>query len=531
MDWAYGLTGTVNRTVRVRDLAGNDDVTGTSTALFAVPGTPPVATVELAVTTTTTTNNNMNNPPHLNTTSVTFFMAVPAYPAIALLGYNLALDVTDAFGRVQLSDVSTFYSLRSTASTTMSITVPTPTSGVYAVEVTPVEVVGANSVEPQPTPLLFVIDFDPPTSSFPDPLPQYTNQTDLTIAIAVADALSSDGMVVSARHSYTEPGASSPVTSDWTVFDGSALHVTDLWDGLHVFELMCVDGAGNTQSPPYDSVSTTIDTTAPTVNFTNIPPEYTSARFATVCVSVNDATATAADIRLLVDGTAVSTSMSSDNAVCTFVFFTGDGVHTLTATAVDAAGNAATPVTHSIVVDSTTPSHTAVMLPSPDCITSSGDGAMTVCTTPAAAVFNITCVQTPGEPPCVVQWQLLSTVVQPCGVSEQPQWVTAPPGIVSPGSTVARLMTSSTVGGFTILTRARSAAGVVDATIVLQWYVDTEAPAIPTMISTPPALSTSTSAMFEFVVQGATASPGNYCVLPLSGSPLLVYGRMPVDGR
>ena len=44
-----------------------------------------------------------------------------------------------------------------------------------------------------------------------------------------------------------------------------------LSDGIHVFEVMAVDAAGNEQPPPYATVNVTIDTVAPSLAIQPVP--------------------------------------------------------------------------------------------------------------------------------------------------------------------------------------------------------------------------------------------------------------------
>ena len=112
--------------------------------------------------------------------------------------------------------------------------------------------------------------------------------------------------------------------------------LTGLGDGSHTIEVRAVDGAGNTGS---DSVSITVDTTAPTVTITS-PSDGAILDNSTVVVqwSGSDATTGIDHYELYLDGSPVDTNIPSSQNSYTLSGL-GDGSHTIEVRAVDGAGN------------------------------------------------------------------------------------------------------------------------------------------------------------------------------------------------
>ena len=113
---------------------------------------------------------------------------------------------------------------------------------------------------------------------------------------------------------------------------------TALLDGPHTFAVEAVDGAGNTQPPPYDVVATIIDTTRPVVTVRPLPLLFTRNSTIQVCVDVVDVTPTVQTVTVS-DGGAWLTLLSSSIDQCGTVTVVHDGNHTVVGSAVDAALN------------------------------------------------------------------------------------------------------------------------------------------------------------------------------------------------
>ena len=192
---------------------------------------------------------------------------------------------------------------------------------------------------------------------------------------------------------------------------------TNLTDGFHLFEARATDAAGNVQMVlPTSAVNTTVDTIAPVLRLTSVPPLYSLLPSQEVCVAISDATGTLGDVRVDVYGWAgnATVGLTPTDAVVVLNRLTGcgtetaksEGNFTLTATAVDAAGNSANPVSTWFVYDATPPRHNVTWLMPAGCATVN---SITVCDSSAAAVFSSVCV---GEStaiavsPCRIRWSL-----------------------------------------------------------------------------------------------------------------------------
>ena len=163
--------------------------------------------------------------------------------------------------------------------------------------------------------------------------------------------------------------------------------ITILQEGIHTFEVRAIDGAGNVQPAPYDTVTTVVDTEPPVLALVSQPGRYIRVDNATVCVTVDDTTATVDQVTATLDGVAVTVAGG-----CVRALSLHDGSHTLSMDCMDLAGNPGTAVTATFTVDTVSPSHT-LTLRSPSCVTAAtSSGNMTVCSSATSALFDVLCV-------------------------------------------------------------------------------------------------------------------------------------------
>ena len=87
-----------------------------------------------------------------------------------------------------------------------------------------------------------------------------------------------------------------------------------LSDGIHVFEVMAVDAAGNEQPPPYATVNVTIDTVAPSLAIQPVP-RYTNNGTVTVCLTAIDSSPTTTFINVTY-GNVTAVLLSGSTAMC-----------------------------------------------------------------------------------------------------------------------------------------------------------------------------------------------------------------------
>jgi archaellum component FlaF (FlaF/FlaG flagellin family) len=189
----------------------------------------------------------------------------------------------------------------------------------------------------------WMVDTTAPTLTVSGP-PVPTRDTDVLTEVRVAGATT-----VVCSLDGGEPAACGPTFS-----------ARGLREGAHTMTAIATDAVGNSTTA---SATWTIDTTPPTIAVTP-PASPTTDKTATIAFLVRDAVETTCSVDR---GTPAPCASSLTTAAL------GDGAHSLTVRATDAAGNSASDVT-SWVVDTTAP---RVAIVRPATPTSLGDGAAT----------------------------------------------------------------------------------------------------------------------------------------------------------
>ncbi|MFO0694317.1 MAG: hypothetical protein U0230_12225 [Polyangiales bacterium] len=284
---------------------------------------------------------------------------------------------------------------------------------------------------------------------------------------------------------FTFTSSDNTVTFECSVDGGaftvctSPLGLTGLADGAHSLSVRAVDPAGNVDSTPAN-YAWTVDATPPDTQITSQPPAATSSSSASFAFSSPDATAT---FRCSLDG--------APFAVCTTpLTYVGlaDGSHTFAVEAVDPAGNIdPTPASYTWTVDTLPPDTTLTSVPP------------LVGSSPAVS-FGFTSNDGGASFECRVDGGAFSACTSPTML-----------GALADGS-------------HTFEVRAVDAVGNADPTPASYTFtIDTIAPDT-VLTSTPPSISASSSAGFQFaslgggvafvcVVDGGAPTP---CSSPLS---------------
>ena len=319
-------------------------------------------------------------PPALtNSSTVSFTVTSPNEVPGLLSGFTTYATHVDVSGA---TDASSAFFPAASGSVTATLPLTGLTTGSYSVVVQAVDVLGNAGIGVRNA--SFVVDLLPPTSHFTAPLPSYTATTTLTVSVDAADSVSSVQAYL--RHS----GAGSP-SGEWQSLPPVPCTVTfdALSDGEHLFEVRAVDGAGNHQSPPYDAVATTVDTVppVPTVfvadigNGSHVPAtsRYSNVATQRVCVTVADASPVTVNLTVTDGDSTVAVlrsapTVSSGDAVwwvCSAVNVSRQGNHSVIATVLNAAANAAVAdATTWFVFDDTPPSHGFQQVPVLYCLPS-----------------------------------------------------------------------------------------------------------------------------------------------------------------
>ncbi|WP_240357922.1 Ig-like domain-containing protein [Myxococcus vastator] len=300
-----------------------------------------------------------------------------------------------------------------------------------------------------------------------DPTPATRAWTVDTVAPDTTIVSGPSGLTNSASATFDFGSNESGVTYQCAL-DGAAFTAcsdprtfTGLSQGSHTLLVRAVDAAGNIDATPA-SRTWTVDTSAPDTSIVSGPSGTTSSANAAFTFTATESPAT---FECSLDGATFAACASPTS-------FTGlaEGTHSFAVRARDTAGNVdPTPATRSWTVDTVAPDTT--LLTGPSGMTTSSSAAFTFDATESPATFE-------------------------CSLDGAP--FTA---CTSPTS-----FTGLAEGTHTFAVRARDAAGNVDATPATRaWTVDTVAPET-TFASTPPLLSSSADATFDFSANESDAT-------------------------
>jgi hypothetical protein len=232
-----------------------------------------------------------------------------------------------------------------------------------------------------------------------------------------------------------------------------------LAEAQHAFEVRVRDGVGNTDPTPARRVWT-VDLTSPDTSIVNGPSGATASTSATFTFGSNESGVTYECALDTTTHTACATPYQQIGL--------GQGAHTLSIRAVDAAGNRdATPVSRTWTVDTVAPDTSIV----------SGPSAME---TTALATFDFSSTESGATFQCALDSESFATCADPVSLS------------VADGS-------------HTLAVRARDAAGNTDATPASHtWAVDTSGPQVQIIYG--PTNGSTTGPYAEFFFQATPAT-------------------------
>jgi large repetitive protein len=369
---ADGITNVTTPTITGTGTAGStitvyDGSTLLGTAIVAANGTWTFTTAALAagvhsLTTTSTSTAGTVSPASLPLT-ITIDIAVPTAPtSVALaaasdsgvLGDNLTNDSTptivgtgEAGATIKIYDGTTLLGTAIVAANgTWSFTSPSLTNGTHSVTTTATDVAGNTSAAS--TPVVLTIDTAAPAVP---PIAVLTPGSDSGIS---GDNITND---TTPTLSGTAPAGSTVRIFDGTTLLGSAVTTIDgtwtfttptLAAGSHTITTTATDAAANTSTPSLP-LHLTIDTTAPSAPSTaTLTPSSDTGVSGDNITSDNTPTITGTGDPLttvtLYDGTTLlgTTTVAADGTWTFTATTLTDGVHVLTTTATDAAGNTST---------------------------------------------------------------------------------------------------------------------------------------------------------------------------------------------
>ena len=520
---AVPLQGYVVVTLYGIDATGNVPANGTSLELVIVAAPPGVAVTG-------------PSPPLTNVSSVAVNVTALDADLRVLAYYSLSWSPP-------LAALPTTLPVSQVAEGVATLVLADAASAAYHLTVTAVDVLGSHG---PPARVAFTVDRTPPQSRFASPLPSFQGANDVVVHVVGSDELSYDGMLLQVLHVAGANDVSA--SGQWLSqsnngSDATAFVFSGLPQGRHTFYVRAVDGAGNAQTAAADVTSTVVDTIAPVVAVTTAPSHYTNVVNQTMCVSVDDATATPANATIAVDGSVVPVNSSG----CVSVPLLREGNHTVSVTVTDPAGNTALPVSLWFVVDVTPPALTFDFVPGRGCYSASrvSGGAVTVCNSSAAAVFAVQCLPTPPAlidvvtSPCGARYYLKNNGSSTCSSASSTSsadssgagsvWSTVTGGVVDASAFVATALQAASTASVSLFVQAIDGSGNVGNVSTLAWWVDTVAPQPVTLVTVPDSVTTSTAASFVFKL-ASDSSPGQVSfayALMQDGVPLVLPGGNP----
>ena len=234
----------------------------------------------------------------------------------------------------------------------------------------------------------------------------------------------------------SEPGATFQCKLDAGAFAActSPTSVGPMGEGTHTFSVRATDSSGNVESPPA-SRPFRVDTTAPPVSITSGPANGSTIATNTTAFGFSSESGASFQCKLDAGAFAACTSPKSVGPM-------GDGSHTFSVRATDAAGHVSTPASRTFHVDATAPETT---------ITSGPANGSTV--TAASASFGFSSNKAGAGFECKLDGAAFSACTSPKSVGPL------------------------AIGAHTFSVRAKGSGGVVDATPASRTFtVDRTAP-------------------------------------------------------
>jgi uncharacterized repeat protein (TIGR01451 family) len=487
-----------------------------TSALFAT-GQPQLAVTKSA-------------PARTNATTITFTLTwsntgnAIAYNAVLRDQLPVGMTFVSATGGGTFSSGTVTWNLGTLspgASGTVSVSVSAP-EGSYQNQATLAYRVGLTDKSVASNLTTTVVDRTRPVTTITVAPPNPTNQQSATFQFSASEPATFQCRL--------DGGAFSACTSPHAL--------TGLAEGSHTFEVFATDLAGNVELTPA-SYTWTVDLTPPVVTLTSTPPAITNATSATVAFTVTGGAVTV-ECRLDTGSFAPCTSPFSMTGL-------GDGAHTVTVRATDAAGNVGT-ASFTWEVDTVPPTLTFTTVPgNPTNLTSatfgfSVSGASTVecsldgapyapCSSPVtvtgladgAHVFRVRATDAASNSTVIQHNWVVNTVAPTVTITSAP-----PSATQNPDATLAFTVTSVLplasvecrldMGPFTACTSPVSYLGLADGSHTFTvratdaamnvgsasalWLVDRVPPSI-TFTSTPPAQSNATTGTIAFTVSEA----------------------------
>ncbi|MDP2269917.1 MAG: Ig-like domain-containing protein [Archangium sp.] len=465
------VTGTAeaNSTVTVF-LDGVSVGTTTATAGGTFSFTPPTALTQGSHTVRVTARDAAGNTsPNSNTNTFTVDTTPPAAPVVTAPSNGSATTNTrpaitgtaEANSTVTVSiDGAVVGTTTATAGGGWTFTPPTALAdGSHTVNATATDVAG--NTGPVSNTNTFTVDTTAPAAPVVSaPADGSATNTNRPAITGTAEAGSTVTIFID--------GVSAGTTTATAGGTFSFTPTTNLAQGSHTARVTATDAAGNT-SPSSNTNTFTVDTAAPAAPVVSAPAD--GAFIATRTPTITGTAEANSTVTVFIDGVSVGTTTTSASGAWSFATTASlaDGPHTVRATATDAAGNTSAPSsTNTFTVQGGPPETTLVSGPTG-----------TVSSTTATFVVS-------SEPGATFECNLDGAGFTACPATSSYMGLSD--------------------GPHTLEIRALNGAGTPDPTPVSQtWTVDSSVPDT-TITVQPPALTSSTTARFEFTATKADAT-------------------------
>ncbi|HEV8638763.1 MAG TPA: DUF4082 domain-containing protein [Chloroflexota bacterium] len=196
----------------------------------------------------------------------------------------------------------------------------------------------AGNLDPTPASHTWTVDPTPPVLTLPAPI--------------TSEPTSSAGAVVTYAASATD-AVSGPATPSCAPASGALFAL-----GTTAVSCAATDAAGNTATGGF--TVTVRDSTAPAVSASGVPAGWSATSPVVVTISASDAVGLGS-VSYSLDGAPAVAAPASGTAASVAVPVGGDGAHTLSYWATDAAGNASAAATATVRIDTTPPSGTVAI--------------------------------------------------------------------------------------------------------------------------------------------------------------------------
>ena len=209
-------------------------------------------------------------------------------------------------------------------------------------------------------------DTTPPIVSITAPQKNSTIYTTPTSAALTIKATATDDRSGIANVKFYVDKSTTPIVTD-TSSPYSFTWATTNISGTHTFKAVAQDGSGNVSTPAVVSVNFVFDNVLPTVAITSPTPSSTVSGTQILTANASDTQSGIASVEFMLDNnTSLGIATNSPSSTSSIPWDTtkvAPGLHSLTAVALDKAGNKTTSTPISVIVNNNNPVVTPTAIP------------------------------------------------------------------------------------------------------------------------------------------------------------------------